>query len=261
VNPAAQPVRAGDERTLRGAGIADELARRLRRRILDGTLRDGDTLPKQDDLIAEFGVGRTTLRQAFRILETEGLITVKRGNTGGAVVHVPQPADAAHVFGMVMHARQVRLDDLAQALRRIEPVCASLCAARPDRAEAVVPELREVHARMADALDDGAAYIRAGRDFHEALVRLCGNETMGILLGAVEVLWARQEREWAQQAVVDTDLRARRAGLREHGNLIALIEAGDESAVYRASVLHLEAAQDYPLRGHGSVPVTSADTP
>ncbi|MFI6986457.1 FadR/GntR family transcriptional regulator [Embleya sp. NPDC050154] len=257
MNPAAQPVRSGTERSLRNAGIADELARRLRRRILDGPLRDGDMLPKQDDLIAEFGVGRTTLRQAFRILETEGLITVKRGNTGGAVVHVPQPADAAHMFGMVMHARQVRLDDLAQALRRLEPVCAALCAARPDRATEVVPWLREVHARMERAVEDGPAYIRAGRDFHEALVLLCGNETMKILLGAVEVLWAQQEREWAQEALADTGERVRRAGLRDHERLIALIEAGDESEVYRESVRHLEAAQDYPLRGRGGAPITS----
>ncbi|MGC0418853.1 FadR/GntR family transcriptional regulator [Embleya sp. AB8] len=257
MNPAAQPVRAGTERSLRNAGIADELARRLRRRILDGPLRDGDMLPKQDDLIAEFGVGRTTLRQAFRILETEGLITVKRGNTGGAVVHVPQPGDAAHMFGMVMHARQVRLDDLAQALRRLEPVCAALCAARADRATEVVPWLREVHARMERAVEDGPAYLRAGRDFHEALVLLCGNETMKILLGAVEALWAQQEREWAQDALSDTGERVRRAGLRDHEHLIALIEAGDETEVYRESVRHLEAAQDYPLRARGTAPITS----
>ncbi|MFE3199510.1 FadR/GntR family transcriptional regulator [Embleya sp. NPDC059237] len=257
MNPAAQPVRAGTERSLHNAGIADELARRLRRRILDGPLRDGDMLPKQDDLIAEFGVGRTTLRQAFRILETEGLITVKRGNTGGAVVHVPQPADAAHMFGMVMHARQVRLDDLAQALRRLEPVCAALCAARPDRATEVVPWLREVHARMERAVADGPAFIRAARDFHEALVLLCGNETMKILLGAVEVLWAQQEQEWARDALADTGERVRRAGLREHEHLIALIEAGDETEVYRESVRHLEAAQDYPLKSHSATPITS----
>jgi DNA-binding FadR family transcriptional regulator len=255
---AAQPVRAGADRSLHNAGIADELARRLRRRILDGSLRDGDTLPKQDDLIAEFGVGRTTLRQAFRILETEGLITVKRGNTGGAIVHVPQPADAAHMFGMVMHARQVRLDDLAQALRRLEPVCAALCAARADRAREVVPWLREVHARMEAAVDDGAAYLRAGRDFHEALVLLCGNETMKILLGAVEVLWGRQERSWADEALADTGAKARRAGLREHERLIELIEAGDDTEVYRRSVEHLEAAQDYPLRGRGDAPITAS---
>lgn len=240
---------------VRRHSVADEVAGRLRARILDGVLPDGGTLPKQDDLAVEFGVGRTTVRQAFRILETEGLITVRRGNAGGAVVHVPQPADAAHMFGMVMHARQVELADLAGALRQLEPVCAALCAARGDRATEVVPHLRDVHARMAAALDDGRAYLRENRAFHEALVARCGNATMQILLGAVEVLWARQEQAWAGAALADTGRAARETGVRVHGRLIDLIGSGDEAEVYRMASRHIAGAQEYPLRDHGARPV------
>ncbi|WP_436772420.1 FadR/GntR family transcriptional regulator [Yinghuangia sp. YIM S09857] len=236
---------------VRRPSIADAVAARLRARILDGVVPDGGALPKQDDLMAEFGVGRTTVRQAFRILETEGLITVRRGNAGGAVVHVPQPADAAHMFGMVMHARQVALADLAGAMRHLEPVCAALCAARGDRATEVVPHLRAVHGRMAAALGDGREYLRENRAFHEALVALCGNATMQILLGAVEVLWARQEQAWAGAALADTDRAAREAGLRVHGRLIDLVESGDEAEAYRVAAGHIAGAQEYPLRGHG----------
>ncbi|MGW0658650.1 FadR/GntR family transcriptional regulator [Streptodolium elevatio] len=252
------PVRAGPPAgadAVRHHSVADAVAARLRTRILDGAVADGGTLPKQDDLAAEFGVGRTTVRQAFRILETEGLITVRRGNAGGAVVHVPQPADAAHMFGMVMHARQVELADLAGALRQLEPVCAALCAARGDRATEVVPQLRDVHGRMAAALDDGGAYLRENRAFHEALVALCGNATMQILLGAVEVLWARQEQAWAGAALAGTDRGARAAGLRVHGKLIDLIESGDEAEVFTAASRHIAGAQEYPLRDHGARPV------
>ena len=62
----------------------------LRRRILDGELEDGSWLPKQEDLIDEFGVSKPSMREAMRILETEGLLTVQRGNVGGAVVHTPR---------------------------------------------------------------------------------------------------------------------------------------------------------------------------
>lgn len=251
--PATASSASGD--AVRHHSIADAVAARLRARILDGVIPDGGSLPKQDDLMAEFGVGRTTVRQAFRILETEGLITVRRGNTGGAVVHVPQPADAAHMFGMVMHARQVPLADLAGALRQLEPVCAALCAARADRATEVVPRLREVHARMAAALDDGRAFLRENRAFHEALVECCGNATMQILLGAVEVLWASQEQAWAGAALADTGRAVRETGVRVHGRLIDLIEAGDQDEVYRVTGQHVTGAQEYPLRDHGARPV------
>ncbi|MCF2527645.1 FadR/GntR family transcriptional regulator [Yinghuangia soli] len=252
--PGAGPA-SGAADPVRPQSVADAVAGRLRARILDGVIPDGGTLPKQDDLMAEFGVGRTTVRQAFRVLETEGLITVLRGNTGGAVVHVPRPADAAHMFGMVMHARHVPLADLAGALRQLEPVCAALCAARPDRDAEVLPRLREVHARMAAALDDGQAFLRENRAFHEALVECCGNATMQILLGAVEVLWARQEQSWAGAALADTGRGVREAGVRVHGRLIDLIAAGDEAEVYRVAVSHIAEAQEYPLRDHSERPV------
>jgi len=248
--------REGSDR-LRHTAIAEVVADTLRHRILEGDLVDGDVLPKQDELMAEFDVGRTTLRQAIRILETEGLLTVRRGNMGGSVVHRPTPEDAAHMFGMVMHARRVTLEDLARALRRLEPVCVALCAQRPDRMEAVVPRLREVHARMTPTVDDGLAYIRASREFHEAIVAGCGNRTMQILLGMVETLWARQERMWAERSVREVGSETRLLGVREHEHLIDLIVDGDETLAYRYAVRHLEGAHAYPLQAFAERPVMS----
>ncbi|MDI2132412.1 FadR/GntR family transcriptional regulator [Yinghuangia seranimata] len=246
---------AADE--IRYAAIAEVVAGVLRRRILDGELADGDVLPKQDELMAEFDVGRTTLRQAIRILETEGLLTVRRGKVGGSVVHQPTPEDAARMFGMVMHTRHVTLADLAQALRRLEPVCVALCAGREDRADAVVPRLREVHERMALTVDDGLAYIRASREFHEAIVGSCGNQTMQIVLGMVETLWARQEQLWAERSAAEVGADIRRAGVREHEHLIDLIADGDETLAYRYAVRHLEGAHAYPLQEYAARPVQS----
>jgi len=242
---------------VRYAAIAEVVADALRHRILEGDLADGHVLPKQDELMAEFDVGRTTLRQAIRILETEGLVTVRRGNVGGSVVHRPTPEDAAHMFGMVMHARRVTLEDLARALRRLEPVCVALCAQREDRLEVVVPRLREIHARMAPAVEDGLAYIRASREFYEAIVASCGNRTMQVLLGMVETLWARQEQLWAEHSASEVGLDARLSGFREHQHLIDLIADGDETLAYRYAVRHLEGAHAYPVREYAVHPVRS----
>src|SRR3546814_2566982 len=71
--------------------IADE----LRQLIVSGELDEGDSLGKETELIERFGVSRPSLREALRILEAEGLISVIRGVLGGVVVHRPaQPQTA-----------------------------------------------------------------------------------------------------------------------------------------------------------------------
>jgi GntR family transcriptional regulator, transcriptional repressor for pyruvate dehydrogenase complex len=112
--------------------IAETVASELRARILDG---DGeDRLPTQDQLVSEFGVSYPSIREAIRILETEGLVTVRRGNVGGAEVHRPDESSAAYHLGLALQGRRVNLGDLAAGLRLLEPLCAAECARRSDRA-------------------------------------------------------------------------------------------------------------------------------
>jgi GntR family transcriptional repressor for pyruvate dehydrogenase complex len=97
---------------LRQPRLAEMVADVLRRRILAGQLADGSMLPKQEELIDEFGVSKPSMREALRILETEGLITVQRGNVGGAIVHAPQASNAAYMLGLVLQSRSVSLYDV-----------------------------------------------------------------------------------------------------------------------------------------------------
>ena len=122
---------------MRPARLAEMVAGVLRDRILSGELPDGGWLPKQEDLLAEFGISMPPIREALRILESEGLITVKRGNVGGAVVHLPREAAAASTFGVLLHSRGATLGQLVDAMVAIEPLCVAAAASRGDRATAV----------------------------------------------------------------------------------------------------------------------------
>src|ERR1700709_1109891 len=113
----------------------------LRRQIIDGELFDGDLLPRQEVLVDQFRVSLVSLREALRILETEGLVSVRRGNRGGAVVHDPAKSSAAYMLGLVLQSDSVPLTDLGLALQELEPSCAALAAQREDRATTLVPEL------------------------------------------------------------------------------------------------------------------------
>jgi GntR family transcriptional repressor for pyruvate dehydrogenase complex len=245
---------------LRQPRLAEMVADVLRKRIISGELADGSLLSKQEELIDEFTVSKPSIREALRILETEGLITVQRGNVGGAVVHVPQTSSAAYMLGLVLQSKRVTLRDVGAAIKHIEPVCAALCAERDDRETAVVPRLRVVHQAALDCgPDDHVRLTVLTRQFHEELVALCGNQTMIQLVGALESLWSSHEQEWAQRKKEEgefPDVRVRKNSLKIHERLIALIQAGNAEGVARASRKHLEGSIFY-ASGDGSMTINA----
>ena len=97
-------------RRLTSPRIAETVADELRRQIVDGELADGDLLPPQAVLVERFNVSLVSLREALRILETEGLVSVRRGNQGGAVVHAPTKSSAAYMLGLVLQSEHVLLE-------------------------------------------------------------------------------------------------------------------------------------------------------
>src|SRR6202012_1416786 len=147
--------------------VAEIVASKLRDDILSGRLKEGDVLPSQESLFGEFGVSPPALREAIHMLETDGLISVRRGNVGGAVVHLPTPERTAQMISMVLQSRNATLDDLSGALLYIEPICAQLCAARPDRMTEVVPALQAIVADQQERFDDASSYSANARRFHE----------------------------------------------------------------------------------------------
>jgi DNA-binding FadR family transcriptional regulator len=234
----------------------------LRERIINGELGDGDLLPKQEDLMGEFRISRPALREALRILEHEGLLTVRRGSVGGSVIAVPSAETSAYTFGLVLQSRGGTLNDLAAAIKEIEPLTTSLCAKRPDRESAVVPQLRANVTDNVSALGDGPSFTALARTFHELAVGLCGNETLIVTVGALESLWSEQERQWAaKSAAADTYPEAadRQAVIDAHTAIIDAIEAGDADLAARRSARHVRHSQRYALQGAEKQVVRATD--
>lgn len=233
---------------LRQPRLAEMVASMLRDRILRGELKDGDALPAQDELLREFQVSKPSLREALGILEAEGVITVQRGNRGGAVVHVPTAANAAYMIGLVMQFRGVPYSDVGEALKRLEPVCVALCATREDRAAEVLPQLRLIHEQTLAAVDDEVEFTRITRRFHEALVQLCGNQTLILIAGTLESLWSSQEQAWAAEALEAgdfPDVARRETGIRAHERIMRLIEQGEADQLEAFARLHLDNTMRY----------------
>jgi len=225
--------------------VAEIVAAKLRDDILSGRLKEGDVLPSQESLFGEFGVSPPALREAIHILETDGLISVRRGNVGGAVVHLPTAERTAHMISMVLQARSATPVDVSAALMHLEPICAGMCAAREDRMTEVLPYLECEIDKQTAQFDDVSQYVPNARRFHETLVSRCGNETMILLIGSMELIWSAHESSvWNEDGepapMAD---KTRRAALRDHQRLLDAIRDGNSARAVRLAQDHLAVAR------------------
>lgn len=242
----------GSRAQLRQPRLSEIVASELRDRILSGSLGEEGRLPKQDELIAEFGVSPPSVREAMRILETEGLITVLRGNVGGAVARLPTPRRVAYHTGLVLHVRHTPLGDVGDTIARLEPLCARLCAQRADREHAVLPALDVAIDAQRAVIDEPDRFHERARSFHEAVVDSCGNETLALILGSLETLWSAHSADWLQRAEgaggEKPTVDGIRAALTAHEKLRDAIAAGDADRAVTIAGRHVAATQAFTLR-------------
>ena len=202
--------------------IADE----LRSLIVSGELSDGDSLGREPELVSRCGVSRPSLREALRILETEGLIRVVRGLHGGVVVQSPDHRMTARTAALVLQARNVTLADVCEARSMLEPVAAKTLAAARNR-KAAATELRKLISAQQDALEDPEAFGVANGRFHERLVALAGNQTLSILAEMLNEIVVRAVTAVSQADDRVGSVATRRRGIKSQERLADLIEQGD----------------------------------
>ena len=106
--------------SLREPKMADRVATQLRRMFIRGEIAEGTMLPPESELMERFGVSRPTLREAFRVLESESLIVVQRGVRGGARVTRPRRKTLARYAGLILEYEGVTLKDVYDARVTLE---------------------------------------------------------------------------------------------------------------------------------------------
>jgi DNA-binding FadR family transcriptional regulator len=226
---------------------AELVARALRLQIVRGDLKEGDGLPPEAVLMQQFGVSRPTLREAFRILESEQLISIHRGARGGGRVHAPNGDVAARYAALVLQYQGTTLRDVYQARAVIEPACVRLVATR--RTARHLKELRaalEAEVEPSDPRD-----VSSAAHFHRLVVEMAGNETLALVSSMVQhilelatVTWVRAE---AEQATSRRTARAHRA----HEELYGHIEHKDADAAELVWAKHLADTQGQVLSAAG----------
>jgi GntR family transcriptional regulator, transcriptional repressor for pyruvate dehydrogenase complex len=217
----------------------EQIADELRALIVSGQLAEGESLGREPDLVERFGVSRPSLREALRILEAEGLITVVRGVLGGVIVHQPNERMTARTAALLLQSRNVTLGDVHQARTMIEPAAVRVLASSPRRK--ATDELRTLVEAQRAVIDDPEAFGHANARFHERLVALAGNQTLSIVAEMLNEIVARAVTAVSQSNSGRASLATRQRGIRSQERLIELIAIGashDAEAHWRA---HMEA--------------------
>jgi DNA-binding FadR family transcriptional regulator len=245
---------SGETRTMDVAGIFDVdgpgnrirvpktselVADHIRGQIVRGELREGDFLPPEGQLMTSLGISRPTLREAFRILEAEALISVVRGSRSGARVHQPSVELVSRYAGYVLQAIGTDVSDLYQARLAIEPQVVRWLADNPSKAAVAQLRAETIHLRdllNARRLDE---FLEDVNLFHGRLVEVTGSKTLTFMNRMLLNLVSRHQRQHVARNERADQPKRLAAALKSYDKLIDLIEAGQSEAAVRHWLLHL----------------------
>lgn len=212
-----------------------QVADQLRDVILTGSLAAGDRLPTEAELATNFGVSRSTIREALRVLASQGLILTLRGTTGGTFVARVQAEQVSQYLetsiGLMTGSEEVTVAEMLEARELLEVPAARLAAER--REQQHIDSLRTALAREKQSRGRGVKF-QEHRNFHTVITEAAGN---GLLVMMTEPVFRVLQNRFLNPAVpqefwavVDSD----------HEEIIAAIESGDGAASARAMHEHLQ---------------------
>jgi GntR family transcriptional regulator, transcriptional repressor for pyruvate dehydrogenase complex len=222
----------------RSSALPEKIARDLMSRILANEFVAVGVLPSERSLQESYGVSRTVIREAIKLLAARGLVTVGSGQS--AVVSTNLTAPAIDALLLALHRSSVRLEDLLNTRLMLEPQIAALAAqhATPLQIRRLYDLTHEMgklaHAEQPTRAASSSYDINAR--FHTLLAQASQNPVLEILIEVlVGIVWRQQNTVDAEQPVEN---HARTAA--QHERIVGAVEARDPEEARRAMFEHLE---------------------
>ena len=205
------------------SALYEQVAERLRMRILAHTLSPGSWIDEQA-LAAEYGISRTPLREALKVLAAEGLVTMKLRR--GAYVTEVSERDLTEVFHL---------------LALLESDAAGVVAERASDAQ--LAELDALHQQLEDSVADRDQFFAANERFHMRLLAIADNRWGNQLVADLrKVMKLNRHHSLFKQGRLD-------ASLAEHRELVAALHARDAPRVRQLMQHHLRNGQEAASSG------------
>ena len=162
---------------MRSLKASESVARDIVDDIVVRRLREGDNLPSEAAMLQQYGVSRETLREGLRLLEVQGLISIRRGPGGGPIVGTIDPASLGRTSTLYFHLAGATYAELFEAWVVCERLIADFAAANPDRESvraAMEPFLRPPGGDES-SLEE---FVVQHAEFHTALASLGRNKVL-----------------------------------------------------------------------------------
>ena len=216
---------------LRGARLHEAIVVRLRELIRQGELPHGSRLPPERALAEQFGVGRSSVREAIRSLELQGLLVTRHGS--GSFVDT-QSLDAVTTL-LAPGNGSGGLKDIFEMRHLLEPQIAALASRRATAPD--IERLATILVEQQRQILEGETGVDADTEFHFALATATHNPALVKVVNAVEDVLRRSRDRYLQQPG-----RPERS-LHSHHEILEMVRAGDDAGARRAMDHHLIAVE------------------
>ena len=221
------------EERSRTVKASERVAQEIVRDIVLRGLETGDHLPLEAAMVEEYGVSRTSLREALRLLEVQGLISLKPGPGGGPVVGTVEPSHLARTAALYFHLSAAKYADVMDAQVLMEANCARMAACNPGREPIMAPWLEP------EPPPDTPTYRDVTAGFHGAVYDAAANPVLTLLTQAATHI--------VTQHVISTmdPVELRAPIVHEHAELARVIIAGDADLAESMMAEHFRRQHDY----------------
>jgi DNA-binding FadR family transcriptional regulator len=231
---------------------SDVLANELRERILSGDYPEGTPLPPERELVIQTRMSRTTVREALRVLEVQGLVRIKAGRAGGAFVQQPGEENVANSLELLIRGRQIRLASVHETREAIEPSCARLAALNRMPGDLHRLDAANVAITESDSLE---TFLQANLDWHIGVATASHNEILtGIMIALSRAIYTVTHNE----GFVDDEVRDITA--RAHKSVTRAIREKDSEAAGRRMSRHVHTYAVAALAVEKRTAITVAET-
>ena len=223
----------GPSKRRRTTKVAESVAREILHDIADRKLPPGAKLPSEAEMAETLNVARASLREALRILEIHGLITIRPGPGGGPMVAAISSEDVGRTLTFFLQASGTTFREVMQARLILEPIMARQAAERGD-AE-VQAALRAGIERSRQVLDEGSdQYLDVATGFHSLVSGASGNGVLDLLTRSLKDIYVARVRS------VVYEPQEREKLLHDHEVVADAIISGDGDRAEKLMREHME---------------------
>ena len=217
----------------KGRRAFEDIAAEIKDAILSNRLSIGDRLPSERDLAEQFQVGRVTIREAFRTLETMGLIQVKKGSRGGAFVRASDPDAMASMIMNRLQLEGTTHDQMIEARMGLE--CAIMSSAIKHATEKDIGRIKEDIEVSKDVLKPEHAGEIVARmiNFHILLAEASHNIPYKMFIRSMMQWASRKLRDWVPSP------EEQKYSYSSHKETCEAIEARDDRLAQRLRREHI----------------------